>query len=111
MSAHLSNRAIFYLEKIRAPRPTRVRSEGRVYFVEAVGLGCIKVGWTGNVERRLSALRCASPVSLTLLASFPGSPADEQAIHRHFAANRLRKSGEWFAADETLRAFIAELAE
>ena len=69
----------------------------KVYFVEAVSTGLVKIGWTSNLEKRLYALRRGNAVELVLLKCIPGDRAVEAALHRRFRAYRVR--GEWFRVD------------
>ena len=49
----------------------------------------------------------ASPVEL--LASFPGDPAREEALHLRF--RHLGAGGEWFLLNDELRGFIKRVKE
>jgi hypothetical protein len=80
-----------------------------VYFLEAVGLDRVKIGWTNKLKRRLGGLQTASPVRLKLLAALPGSRKDEVAFHRKYKAFRLH--GEWFQLTKRLRLDVANLRE
>lgn len=87
-----------------AARAPRVRG-GFVYFItdgEAV-----KIGISVSVSHRLADLQPSHPRPLRVIASFPGSRADERAAHRHFA--HLRIHGEWFHLSQEITDFIAEL--
>ncbi len=87
----------------------KARERARVYFVEAVGTGCVKVGFTGgHIENRLRDLACVSPHELRLLATMLGGLGEEQALHIRFAPLRVR--GEWFRHEGELAELIAELA-
>lgn len=66
----------------------------RVYFVEADGLGLVKIGYALDVRKRFIALMTASPVRLTLLGTLPGGAKLEAAIHAQLADHRAH--GEWF---------------
>jgi hypothetical protein len=78
---------------------------GCVYFVEATGLGRIKIGFArARLAHRLESLRNASPVELMLLGHIPGRRALESTIHRRFA--HLRVHREWFEAAPELRDYI-----
>lgn len=76
-----------------------------VYFIECVGR--IKIGYSTDVKGRMSALATGAPQRLTLIATIPGSPQFERAIHRHLASHRT--NGEWFADCATVRDAIADL--
>jgi hypothetical protein len=76
-------------------RSPQSQMDGFVYFIEAIGVGVIKIGYSGNVAERLSNLDIASPVPLVLMCAAPGSVRDERALHAFFHEHRIR--GEWFA--------------
>lgn len=76
-------------------RPLIQRSE-RVYFARAEGR--IKIGWTGDVDRREREL------GARIVADVPGSRALELALHGLFAG--LRVDGEWFRAEGDLDALV-----
>jgi hypothetical protein len=88
----------------RAERsPTR-----RVYFVEAVGAGVVKVGWTRDVATRLRVMSQASWCELRVLRIVDGGPRRERELHAAFAKHRVR--GEWFLL-EPIREAIEALGE
>lgn len=74
-----------------------------IYFVQAAS-GPIKIGYTKDWERRRIALQSGNPDKLTTLLVIPGEWSDEQALHRAFAAHRVRS--EWFAACPEVLAYI-----
>lgn len=67
---------------------------GFIYFVRAGDAGPIKVGYAGNVRRRLSTLQIGCPCPLILLHHEPGSLADE--VEWHWRLRDFRVRGEWF---------------
>jgi excisionase family DNA binding protein len=69
------------------------RTDGHVYFL-CGQIGLIKIGWALNVENRTAILQTGSAEPLEVIASMPGTPADERALHRKFALLLVR--GEWF---------------
>lgn len=75
-------------------RRGRREALSQVYFVEAVGLGLVKIGTATNVYKRIPALAVASPVSLRLRALAPGGRAAEKDMHILFA--KYSSHGEWF---------------
>jgi hypothetical protein len=79
---------------------------GRVYFI-GEDTGPIKIGFTRKLRTRLFELRVASHLDLRVLASIPGSLADEKAMHKRFAHAHLR--GEWFNRTDDLMAEIRSL--
>lgn len=62
---------------------------GSIYYLQ-VGTN-IKIGWTGNLTKRM---RAYAPDS-TLLATEPGTRADETVLHRKFAVWRSY-GAEWY---------------
>lgn len=85
-----------------------LRGPVTVYFIEASAVGAIKIGASGDLERRFRHLCVGSPTPLTLLLAIPGTLGDERRLHSMFAAERAH--GEWFRATPQLRRFIRELA-
>jgi hypothetical protein len=83
------------------------KARGYVYFIEAKGMGLIKIGWTANdVGGRLGDLACASPAELVVLGLREGAMAAERQLHRDFAEHRVR--GEWFRDCPAIRDYIRE---
>ena len=77
-----------------------------IYFIQCE-TGEIKIGYTaGDPATRLAALAIGCPHKLTLLAAFEGGPEHEAALHRLFAADRIR--GEWFRPSDALMAIIRQ---
>ena len=78
-----------------------------IYFVQAEGIGHIKIGFTDgeDVNGRIATLQTASPVRLRLLGAIPGGMEEEKDLHRRFAAARVQ--GEWFKPVAELLALIA----
>src|SRR5688572_19771645 len=76
-----------------------------IYFIEAVGAGLVKIGFTErDVQDRLRELQTASPHRLKLVASISGDINDESALHKSFA--HLRQVGEWFRIDAELQTLM-----
>ena len=67
----------------------------------------VKIGTSRAFSRRLGALQTAAPATLALVTSMPGGPAIEGAVHRLFAADRVR--GEWFTETPALTDFMARV--
>lgn len=79
--------------------------KGAVYFIEAVGSGMVKIGFThGMVSRRVRQMQTSNHCALEILAEFEGFDGEERSVHARF--NHLRGLGEWFRLDEALKAFI-----
>jgi len=95
------------------PHPVTLHAgrTGRVYFVSGPGKSdAIKIGWTqGEVDERVAALQCGSPVPLLVLASVRAFFAFERWCHRELAADR--SYGEWFRRSAQLVAFVGRLRE
>lgn len=72
-----------------------------LYFIEAVGVGMVKIGKAADVSTRLSELQTSSPHQLRVLGVLDGGGDQERRWHAAFAGQRVR--GEWFHLDETLR--------
>ena len=80
--------------------------KGTVYFVECIASKRVKVGYTGNMENRMSALKTHSPQGIRVLRTVPGGVSRERDFHERFAAQRER--GEWFRNEGALAVFLAE---
>lgn len=68
-----------------------------IYFIQNTVDGCIKVGVTCNLTRRLRELRAGSSGLLIVLGAFPGNRTAETAAHHCLA--KARTYGEWFKPD------------
>jgi hypothetical protein len=77
-----------------------------VYFVEAVGLGLIKIGYAINLPQRFTSLMTSSPVPLTLLGVMDGGAALETRLHIELAEHRTH--GEWFLKCPAVLAVVAQ---
>lgn len=78
----------------RQPRPP---SSSSVVYAVRRGDGPVKIGWTKNLDTRLSTLQTASAELLDLIWSSPGGRDDEAALHSFFSPFRIRS--EWFEQD------------
>lgn len=77
-----------------------------VYFIEAVGVGLVKIGFTdGEPEVRLRQLQTGCPHKLRLRMAFAAERSVEQWCHEKFG--HLRTGGEWFQLTLEIEAFIA----
>lgn len=65
-----------------------------VYFLAPIEGGAIKIGCSYLPIERLRTMLCWSPVPLEILATAPGTQADERFLHSRFAADRIHS--EWF---------------
>jgi hypothetical protein len=75
-----------------------------VYFVQATTGGPIKIGATGDLNRRLDELQSYAPTRLCLLGVCEGGFAAESWLHARLAS--LHSHHEWFEPGEELLAFI-----
>jgi hypothetical protein len=82
-----------------------------IYFVEACGLGFMKIGITAgeSVSERLGSIQTGCPVKVELVLSIPGDTATERAIHKHF--HKQRSYGEWFSPSDELDRFMKDLKD
>jgi len=78
-----------------------------VYFVEAEGLGLIKIGVANCVRTRLACVAKICPVPLRLLTKVRTDKRGslEKELHARFAAHRAH--GERFRADPEILDYIA----
>lgn len=77
-----------------------------VYFIEAVGLDLIKIGYALDLEKRFTGLMTSSPAALTLLGVMQGGPRLETQIHTDLAEHRAH--GEWFRKTPEVMAVVAK---
>jgi hypothetical protein len=73
----------------------RSRGIGVVYFL-AIG-GCLKIGYTNNIDRRLSEYASHNPHPPVLLASIRGTHADERRWQLAAEPHRIR--GEFYSME------------
>lgn len=93
--------------QLRILAPRRLSSLGRIYFVQGISGGPIKIGWSKWVHQRLQDMQIGSPVPLKILATIPGSQPEERRVHKRFKGIRIR--GEWFDPSPELLEFIGSL--
>lgn len=77
-----------------------------VYVLCVLTMERVKIGYTTNLKKRISALQTSNPDELIFLGAFPGTPKDEQRIKHQFRHLRIR--GEWFRTDMELGLFIVD---
>jgi hypothetical protein len=67
-----------------------------VYFVKHNAIDPIKIGYTTDIEKRLTHLAVSSPFGLTLVGTIISDDAQaiEKELHLRFSQYRLK--GEWF---------------
>jgi len=78
---------------------------GLVYFIEAVGISRVKIGYSDNPDKRLKQLTTGSPLTLELRATMPGSLTTEKELHQRF--NHLCIDNEWFHFTDEIKQYIA----
>lgn len=79
-----------------------------IYFVQTADNQYIKIGYAGDVQKRLGSLQTGNPNALKLVGTQPGEQATERQLHQRFG--RLRAQGEWFATTPELVEYIAHAA-
>lgn len=90
--------------KVKAIERRKPTSVGEIYFVRIDDL--VKVGWTSKLADRI---RSYGPKA-ELLVNYPGTRADEAALHRQLTPARF-KGREWYRETDIIQAFIAEALE
>lgn len=78
-----------------------------VYFIEAIGLNLVKVGYTESFETRFNALStsCPVPIKIIYIWDFPNaSRLHEQYFHKKF--KEQHNHNEWFRKEGLLLDFI-----
>jgi hypothetical protein len=67
-----------------------------VYFIRCVSSGLIKIGHTGDINKRFTALQTGSASRLELVGTIDTADdaAEERRLHVELAAHRAH--GEWF---------------
>lgn len=73
-----------------------------VYIIKAGDR--IKIGFSRDVQARLSAIQCGSSEQLELLATLPGDHKLERTIHRRLCTHHCR--GEWYADNDEVRGIL-----
>lgn len=72
----------------------------QVYFLHAPSVHLVKIGVSGDPERRFSEIGLISPVPVVVWAVVDGGHDVEADYHRRFS--HLRHHGEWFHATAEL---------
>lgn len=109
MGAHMANceslDAVAAVAKAGTPRKPRNKSGRQIYFIEAVGVDLVKIGYANNIERRMLGFQTASAVPLNLLGVAPGGHERERELHE--LLSDYRHHGEWFRRCRMLDDVIA----
>lgn len=80
-----------------------------IYFIQSELGGPIKIGRATDLAKRLVGLATGRPDTLTVLASFSGTVADERTLHSRLAPYRAK--GEWFQDCPEVLAVVSYAAE
>ena len=91
--------------KTSLTHPPEKNKPSYVYFIESENR--IKIGVTGNVDKRFSALKTGSPVMLNLIGYINGTKTKEKELHQLFSP--LWSHGEWFKKNDDLMKYINEV--
>lgn len=75
-----------------------------VYFIGMGGTDFVKIGFTGDIDSRLSKMRSDNPCDLRVLACYEGDRLLERSYHRKFVRSRVR--GDWFRFSEEIKKFL-----
>ncbi len=70
-----------------------------IYFIEAKEVRRCKIGYSSNIERRISSMKIESPVELELIGTIQTETPKklERIIHSHL--QEFHFAGEWFEID------------
>lgn len=93
-----------------APEPLIPRGEAtgycHIYFIRAADR--VKIGRSLSPQTRLSEMQTAHADRLDLMATTVAHHSLERLLHVRFADNKME--GEWFALDDDLLEFIAQVS-
>lgn len=86
----------------------KLEYESLVYFILQRKYNAVKIGFTTDIDQRISAIRTFCPMhnDIKLLFWFDGSQEEEREFHRRFRSYRL--DGEWFSLEGELKDFVDE---
>lgn len=93
------------MDSVRGVFAMKPRDRGWVYFMTD-GTE-IKVGWSGDVERRRYRVQQDRGKPVTIITKFPGTEMDESVLKAVLAG--FRTSGEWHQDDPYVRDVMALL--
>lgn len=83
-----------------------MQQKNHVYFIQSGNLGPIKIGYSNNVKKRLSALRSGSPYELSVIGIIEGGREKEKELHEKFKEKRIAQNCEWFESCDEIIGFI-----
>ncbi len=75
-----------------------------VYFIQALEIGDIKIGWANNVDARLRALQTANSLTLVIVGIERAPRQRKKELHQQFRA--FHKRGEWYYPSPQLRSYV-----
>jgi hypothetical protein len=81
------------------------RYNSTVYFLEAIGVNRVKIGWSRSLAARQKNIQACCPVPLQVIHTESGEKPREQALHLQFANDRC--NGEWFVYSNAIRDYIS----
>lgn len=76
-----------------------------IYFAQCSGTDRVKIGYSGDITRRLQSLSTSAPFPVVLLGYIAGEQSLERELHAAFAKHR--KNGEWFELSREIRQFVS----
>lgn len=85
-----------------------MQQKNYVYFIQSGSQGPIKIGYSNDVKKRLSALKSGSPYKLDVIGLIEGGRSKEKEMHEKFKEKRLSQSCEWFEFCDEIIDFINE---
>lgn len=68
-----------------------------IYFLACDAANAVKIGFTVELEKRLSQHATSNPFPLRLIGTLPGTVAEELEIHRCLVEHKVHR--EWFKAE------------
>lgn len=85
---------------VKPPKPEIFTSKEEYVYIVKSGIH-YKIGRTGNIKERLSALKTTSPQSIELIHTIATHQSGklEKELHEKFKLKQMNR--EWFALDET----------
>lgn len=85
-----------------------------VYFVKALETNLVKIGRTENLDKRLKALRTASPYRLEVMVQIPCKSLEHSRFveaKAHELFKKTRRQGEWFKMGKEEKNVIKRLCD
>jgi hypothetical protein len=79
----------------------RALESGCIYFVEAIGLDLIKIGYTANIVKRLATIQTYCPAPISIVLVMPGDIVEEKRLHTR-CFRMFNVSGEWYRKNDRI---------